>query len=112
MKLPNADQAVIAQEKICDYLLSPVHPTGKFKAAFFRSQGYSQIHWKQLESDIRSILNNDAIVGQTSEYGQKFEVKGSIVGPAGKSTLLVTVWIVLTGEDIPHFITAFPGEKK
>ncbi|MCX7110258.1 MAG: hypothetical protein NTX45_09035 [Proteobacteria bacterium] len=112
MKFPNSEHALIPPEKISGYLLSPDHPTGKFKAAFFHSQGYSQVHWKRLENDIRSILENDAIYGERTEYGQKFEVKGKITGPVGKPFLLVTVWIILNGEDVPRFITAFPGEKK
>lgn len=112
MKLPNSEHALIPREKISGYLLSSTHITGKFKAAFFRAQGYSQVHWKGLEKDIRSILENDAKYGENTEYGQKYEVRGHITGPTGKSFLLVTVWIILYGENVPRFITAFPGEKK
>jgi len=112
MKLPNADQSAIPPEKIHGYLLSPTHPTGQFKAAFFRSLGYRQVHWRQLEKDLRSILENDATLGESTEYGQKFEIKGCITGPAGKSAWLVTAWIILAGQEIPRFITAFPGDKK
>jgi len=34
MKLPNAEQAVIEQEKITDYPLNPAHPDNGGKAAF------------------------------------------------------------------------------
>ena len=111
MKLPNADRAVIPREKLQGYLLSSVHPLGKFKAAFFRSLGYNTLLWKRLEKDFRSILGNDAKYGEQTDYGQKFEVRGRIVGPTGKAFFIVTVWIVLTGEDFPRFITAFPGEE-
>ena len=37
MKLPNADKAIISSEKLRDYILSPIHPIGRFKAAFLKS---------------------------------------------------------------------------
>ncbi|HET7673949.1 MAG TPA: hypothetical protein VFL54_00355 [Gammaproteobacteria bacterium] len=46
MKLPNAGAAVILPEKVRDYLLSPTHPIGRYKAAFFRSQGYVKVAGK------------------------------------------------------------------
>ena len=49
--------------------------------------------------------------GQATEYGQKYEVHGILTGPAGKVVELVSVWIILEGDDLPRFITAFPGGK-
>ena len=40
MKLPNADAATVDDAKVRDYLLSPEHPVGRFKARVFRSAGY------------------------------------------------------------------------
>jgi hypothetical protein len=40
------------------------------------------------------------------EYG----ISGVLTGLHGKSIKLVTAWIVLKAEDIPRFITAYPGE--
>jgi hypothetical protein len=34
MKLPNAERAEAPPEKLRDYLLSPSHPVGRFKARF------------------------------------------------------------------------------
>lgn len=42
MRLPAADRAYVDPAKVRDYLLSPVHPEGQFKAAFFRALGYSR----------------------------------------------------------------------
>jgi uncharacterized protein (DUF433 family) len=33
--LPHADHAIVDRAKICDYLLSVVHPVGRFKARVF-----------------------------------------------------------------------------
>lgn len=110
MRLPNADQAVIPPEKVRDYLLSFSQPVGKFKAVFFRALGYTSDHWEWLEADIRAILIHEASVGEETEYGQKFEVRGRITGPARRSADIVTAWIILKGEDTPRFITAYPGD--
>ena len=53
MKIPKADKAVIATDKLCDYLLNPVHPRGGSKARLLRSMGYSGDDWQRLESDLR-----------------------------------------------------------
>lgn len=39
MKLQNYERAIIPQDKLKDYLLSPIHPVGQFKARFFRLHG-------------------------------------------------------------------------
>lgn len=110
MKLPNAENAVIAPEKLRDYLLSPTHPVGKFKAVFFRSLGYTNDNWQELEAGIRSLLEQEASVEEQTEYGQKYEVRGTIAGPSNRTANLVTAWIILNGETIPRFVTAHPGD--
>jgi hypothetical protein len=38
MKMPNADLAVVDQDKVADYLLNPAHPENGGKAPFFLAQ--------------------------------------------------------------------------
>jgi hypothetical protein len=109
VKLPAVDRAVVAEAKIRDYLLSDSHPVGRFKAAFFAMLGYSAADWESLAADLRCHAeDNEAVVTQANEYGQKYEVRGRIEGSAGKAAVLVAVWIVLHDEDFPRFVTAFP----
>ena len=111
MRLPEADRAVIDAAKIRDYLLAPSHPVGRFKAAFFFGLGYSRDSWGRLEVDLRGLaISGDAVPGQAIEYGQKYEVRGTLKGPAGHMAQVVTVWIVATGDNIPRFVTAYPGK--
>ncbi|MDZ7833210.1 MAG: hypothetical protein U5L07_15780 [Desulfobacterales bacterium] len=112
MKLPNADQAIIPTEKLQNYLLSPNHPVGKFKAAFFRAIGYTNDNWQQLESEIRALLTLDAYASKSTDYGQKYEIRGYISSPLGGKVNIVTVWIIRVEEQIPHFITAYPGDQR
>ncbi len=39
MRIPNANKAVIDSEKLRNYILSPIHPVGRFKATFFKKFG-------------------------------------------------------------------------
>lgn len=110
-RLPNAEYAIVPQAKLCDYLLSPTHPIGRFKAAFFAVLGYSIENWERLQVDLLQLARSSkASVGQISPYGEKYEVRGTLVGPSGRRANIVTVWIVLKGESCPQLVTAFPGE--
>ena len=63
MKLSGCEKAIISREKLQDYLLSPFHPVGQFKAKFFRSIGYTSDSWERLREDIITLLNDaDAIL--------------------------------------------------
>lgn len=67
MKLPNAGRAVIDPAKLRDYLLSPAHPVGRFKAPFFVALGYAQDQWPQLEADLHAQhLSQEAQPATTS----------------------------------------------
>lgn len=112
LRLPNIENAVIHPQKLRDYLLSPLHPVGRFKALFFSSLGYTQEHWKQFQEDLRhQHLGRDALLRQKNRYGEKYEIRGKIKGPAGKTAEVVSVWIILVDEDFPRFITAYPGGR-
>ena len=70
MRLPNSDAAIIHPEKLRGYLLAHSHPIGHFKARFFDSPGFSAEDWRALETQIRSLLTNDAVKKEKTEYGQ------------------------------------------
>jgi hypothetical protein len=113
MHLPNAEQTTVDASKVRDYLLSTDHPIGRFKAAFFRSLGFSVTDWPALQ---RALVvhgqTGDAAPEAPSPYGQKFRVQGMLQGPAGRTALVVSVWIVRPGVVSPHFVTAFPGAAR
>ncbi|MGH8766758.1 MAG: DUF6883 domain-containing protein [Burkholderiales bacterium] len=77
---------------------------------FFRALGYADDDWERLEADIRPVLTNDAAVGGQTDYGRKLEVRGSIKGSAERNAEIVTAWNMLKGENIPRFVTAYPGD--
>jgi hypothetical protein len=109
-RIPNASRAVIDPAKLRGYLLSPDHPVGRSKAGFFAGLGYERDAWRQLEGDLRAQhLSRDARPWAPSKYGQKYEIRGLLTGPSGRSAEVVSVWIIRASEDVPRFVTAYPG---
>lgn len=112
MRIPNADKAIITPEKLRDYLLSMHHPSGRTKAAFFIRLGYRQAEWPSLEHDLRTQhLLLDAEEAAESPSGRKFIIRGPLRGPVGRVVDVVSIWIVYTGEEVPHLVTAYPGRR-
>ena len=63
----------------------------------------------RIQAAVDIVASEDAKLGGQSAFGDKYEVRGTLVGPAGRAATIVTVWIVLAGETAPRFVTAFPG---
>ncbi len=109
MKLPQAEHVTIAPQKIRDYILSLEHPVGRFKALFFAKLGFSRETSQEFAAELKRIaVQGSAEVGDRSAYGQKYVVRGRMVGKMGRTAEVVTVWIVLVGEGIPRFVTVYP----
>ena len=72
MQLPNRALAVIAQEKLTEYLLNISHKRGGTKARLLGQFGYTVHNWGQLEADIRSGLETDVAVVRTPDYGIRY----------------------------------------
>ena len=109
MRLPNADQAIVDPRKVRDYLLSLEHPLGRYKAHFFTRIGFTREEWQDLQTQFQSVaLQEVAELAERTEYGQKYIVRGTIVGAAARKARVLTAWIVLNGEDVPRFVTAYP----
>ena len=112
MKVPNVENAIIADSKVRDYLLSFEHPVGRSKAAFFTSFGFVRDQWELLREQLLVLARaSEAELGEKIEFGQKYVVRGMIQGPNGR-TLIKTVWIVKSDGAAPEFVTAFPGDRK
>lgn len=110
MELPGSNFAVVDDAKVRDYLLSHEHAVGRFKATFFEALGYSAAGWNRLKQDLLGLCRTGvAVEGQSSQFGRKYEVRGTLQGPSGRRAEVVTVWVILGGESVPRFVTAFPG---
>ena len=109
-RLPDPERTLVQPEKVKDYLLSPVHPTGRHKAAFFRSLGYTGDDWQTLQQDLQALATEPVTAIKRTEYGAKHEIKATITGPNGRSAAIVTIWMVRTGEHQARLITAYPED--
>lgn len=111
MQLPGAIHAYVPASKVRDYLLSSTHPDGRSKARFFATIGFRQASWPSLLRVLEALAREGrAEVATATRFGQKYLVRGTIEGRAGRKAVVVTVWIILTGEDFPRFVTAYPEE--
>ena len=113
MLVPNADDAIIDPEKLRNYLLSSEHPHGRFKARFFEALGFRAGGWEELESSLRTQhLTQNAEPVEVAAGGQKFKIRATLVGPAGESASVVSIWFIRPGETAPRFVTAYPGGSR
>lgn len=109
MKVPNADQAIIAADKVTGYLLNVSHKRGGPKARLLLNFGYRSDNPHSLESDLRAQhLSLDVTRTHANAYGVVYEIEGPIKTPGGRSVRFCSVWQVDTGTDVPRFITMYP----
>lgn len=112
MRLPNSDLAEIDSRKLHDYVLSPTHPVGRFKARFFAALGYSHERWQEFEADVRSQhLTQEAELRETLSHGQLWTIRAILKGPNGQSAVVVSVWLMPAERGVPRFVSAHPGRS-
>ena len=107
VKLPNAEQARVPEAKLRSYLLSSEHTIGRFKSRFFAALGFTDENWSELRERLLELAQGSAELGDTSQFGQKYLVSARLRGPRD-SAEVVTVWIVLEGDDAPRLVTVYP----
>lgn len=74
MKVPNADRAIIAADKLTGYLLNVSHKRGGPKARLLLSVGYRSDNAHSLDSDLRAQhLSLDVARTHTNTYGVVYE---------------------------------------
>ena len=109
LKLPNSEKAIVNERKLKEYLLSRTHPIGRFKAAFFQELGFTLERWDDLRSQILVLARSGAAeAAETTDYGQKYVVFGTLVGDGGATAEVLTVWILLKDDDRPRLVTVYP----
>lgn len=112
MPIPDAERAVIAPEKVRDYLLNLGHPDGGSKAVWFHSLGYTRDQWRLLAEDLMAIARNcDRFDTETTQFGIKYKASGSVDRPDHRPGFVLTVWIV-EDDDPPRLVTAYPDEDR
>jgi hypothetical protein len=111
-KLPDAERAYVALEKVENYLLSTSHPVGSGKAAFFRSFGFDAGTPEVFRDALIAHANShEAAKVSATVHGTKYEVSGALATPSGNMPNVKTVWIVV-GTAAPRLVTALPEKAK
>lgn len=109
MKIPNAERAIITQEKITLYLLNVEHKRGGSKAVLLTSFGYTADDWSRLADNLRSYhLTADITLVRETAYGTRYEIRVPLITPDGRSLTVRSIWQIDVGTDMPRFITLFP----
>jgi len=108
MKIPNSERAVIAREKLTDYLLNVDHKRGGTKARLLAQFGYTVDNWEQLAADLRANLAAEVDFVKTTLYGVRYEVRMVLQTPAARTLALRTVWQIDDGTDCARLITLYP----
>jgi hypothetical protein len=107
--VPAADRAIVDPAKVRLYLLSAAHRVGRFKARFFGRFGFHAGDPDELVCALLSHVRDNAVAAtETSPYGTKYRVEGPLTCPDRRNPRVATVWMILNGESLPRFVTAFP----
>ncbi|HYV39323.1 MAG TPA: hypothetical protein VE988_26780 [Gemmataceae bacterium] len=110
--MPNLEAAVVPEDKIVGYLVSPTHTDGKHKAAFFKAFGFSLDAWQVMAAALlRHATDNEVAKVEDSPFGTRYVIEGTMVTPDGRTPAVRSVWFIESGEDVPRLATAYPGER-
>ena len=109
VRLPFADQAVVEERKLTEYLLNPGHPQGHSKAEFFGQLGFDRQHPDHLRQALLHLARTADMEESVSPYGTKFVGVGSLWTPSGRDAQIATVWILRDGAPPPILVTAYPA---
>ena len=108
VKLP--ENVIISPDKLLRYLLLPLEENDKF--AFLAAAGYTLANWQVLDCDLQHLAQMHEISDiETSPYGIKYEVRGTLQGPNGSTLYVVTIWITLGATGETRLVTLFPDRK-
>jgi hypothetical protein len=103
------EDAIIAEEKIRDYLLKLLEVDDKSR--FLEIGGYNRDDYVRLLHDIREqFLPGEARFQKFTIFGERFELDGILRGPSGEQLFITTIW-QLSPHGTWRFITLFPNRE-
>jgi hypothetical protein len=112
MKIGELGQLVVPEQKVRQYLLSPTHPRGKHKAAFFRAFGFRSDQWRVLAEALEAMAHAcDVHQVVPFLYGTKYIVRGPLASPDGRNPWIQAVWSVKAGSAEVRLITAYAADE-
>jgi hypothetical protein len=106
MKLPPDSE--IARVKATQYLLKLRDEDDKSK--FLARAGYTGAYAGRLLQDLRGLLDADAEFVQKTEYGDKYQICGTLAGPNGRTLRVVSIWMIERATGKTKFVTLYPDK--
>jgi hypothetical protein len=108
-----SDPPLIERRKLREYLLALNHRTGRSKALYLASLGYTQRNWMRLRNDLLIALRNASTAhGVPGPYGVRFTIPLEFEGPTGRPVRVTTVWIAEDAAPRPRLVTLFPRRPR
>lgn len=102
-------ELVVNYNKVCHYLLNPLHPVGISKANFFISLGFNKNLWQIFVQELTKLANKNQIkYSEKNQFGIKYIIDGQLDSPSGKKPYIRTVWFIAEKEDKALLVTAYP----
>ena len=78
----------------------------------FALSGYAVADPGRLADDMRSqLLPLDAAFEETTKYGDKYRITGTLTGPNGRRLSVVSIWMIERTGDATVFITLHPAKE-
>jgi hypothetical protein len=98
--------AIIAEEKIRDYLL--VSHAKNDKSEYLGFAGYRRANYQELIRDLREqLLPGEAIFQRQDRFGEYYAFRGHLRGPNGRRIGVETIWMHEHSGKI-RFLTLYP----
>jgi filamentous hemagglutinin len=105
--LPNAEQVLVEERRIREYLLNRAHPSGASKSAFFHAHGFAALEWQRLQASLMRHAVDNAVVRQVeTSWGSRYTVRCRCKTPDGRDPCIRTIWQMEAG--VPRLLTAIP----
>jgi hypothetical protein len=77
------------------YLLDPMHPKGRSKAAFFHGIGFESDRPDELRKALLEVAAHTEMKEISFPYGRKYTGVGSLRAPNGMEVAIRTVWVLV-----------------
>lgn len=102
--------AIIAVEKVRDYLLKPL--VDGDKSRYLKLGGYERSDYTRLAKDLREqLLPGEGIFQEPTLYGEKYILHGYLNCPNGRELAVKTVWERNDNGEF-RFVTLYPGKRR
>ena len=107
MQLPNCADAIVQEIKLTGYLLDEENSKGK--SHFFNRIGFDKVNFLLLGEALKKLACSGEVIGtELAKFGMKYRVMGFLSNPFGRNMVVLSIWIIDTGNSAPRLVTAYP----